>query len=87
MRVLNTVRNVLIIISSTVIGFCWGGGYRLQNVPVEELFVVHHHQGEDESTDIYAYIMRFILFGGAGAVAGAGLSVVTLYVLTKLKKI
>lgn len=80
-------RNALIIIASTVVGFYAGGGYRLQNSPIDELFVIHHSQGDDLSTDIYAYEMMFIFCGGAGAVAGAGLSSLTLYVLTKYKKI
>lgn len=80
-------RNGLIILASTFIGFHTGGGYRLYNTQIEEVFVRHHHhQGEDLSTDIYRFIMLFILCGGAGAVAGAGISGLAIYATTKRKK-
>lgn len=80
-------RNALIIIASTIVGFYAGGGFRLQNASVAEIFVIHHSQGDDLATDISSYVIMFMFCGGAGAVAGAGLSSLTLYVLTKYKKI
>lgn len=79
-------RNALIIVVSTIVGFYAGGGFRLQNAHINELFEIHHSQGDDLATDISSYAMMFIFCGGAGAVAGAGLSSLALYAITKRKK-
>ena len=79
-------RNTLIIVVFTVIGFYAGGGYRLHNTQLGELFVRHHSQGDDLGTDIISYTTMFIFCGGAGAMAGAGLSSLALFALSKRKK-
>ena len=79
-------RTALIILASTVVGFYGGGGYRLHNTQLGELFVRHHSQGDDLGTDVISYTTMFIFCGGAGAVAGAGLSSLALFALAKRKK-
>ena len=81
-----SLRQALIIGVCTVIGFYVGGGFRLQNTPISDIFVVHHHQGEDFSADIIAYTTMFVFFGGLGAVTGAGISTLALFALSKRKK-
>lgn len=78
-------RNGLIILVFTVIGFFIGGGYQLLSTPMDEILHPHRAQGDDIIDDIQAYIISFILRGGIGAVAGAGISSVVLYVATKRK--
>lgn len=80
------MRQALIVLASTLVGFYAGGGYRLHNTQLGELFVRHHSQGDDLGTDIISYTTMFIFCGGAGAVAGAGLSGLALLVLGKRKK-
>lgn len=79
-------RNTLIIVVFTVINFYAGGGYRLHNAQPGELFARHHSQGDDLDTDIIWYTTMFIFCGGAGAVAGAGLSSLALFAPSKRKK-
>lgn len=69
-----------------IVGFYAGGGYRLQNANWSEFFTIHHSQGDDLATDISSYLVTFIFCGGAGAIAGAGLSGLALYALDKRKK-
>jgi len=76
----------LIVVVSTVLGFYAGGGYRLQNTQISDIFVIHHSQGDDLGTDIIAYTTMFIFFGGLGAVTGAGISTLALVALSKRKK-
>jgi len=76
----------LIVVVSTVLGFYAGGGYRLQNTQISDIFVIHHSQGDDLGTDIIAYTTMFTFFGGLGAVTGAGISTLALVALSKRKK-
>lgn len=80
------LRHSLIILASILLGFYIGGGYRLHNTQLGELFVRHHSQGDDLGTDIISYTTMFLFCGGAGAVAGAGLSSLALFALAKRKK-
>lgn len=80
------IRNALIITACTVIGFIAGGGYRLLGSPIDEMFVIHHSQGDDLATDIYAYQMMFIFCGGAGAVGGFTLASLAIFLWTKFRK-
>ena len=80
------MKNALIVLAVTLVCFVAGGGYRLFNTSIEDIIHPHHAQGDDLSTDIYAYEMMFIFCGGAGAVVGAGVSILTLYLLSKRKK-
>lgn len=82
----NLLRQALIILASTLVGFYAGGGYRLQNTPLSEILVVHHSQGDDLGTDIIAYTTMFIYCGGLGAITGAAISTITLFTLSKRKK-
>lgn len=80
-------RNALIIFAFTIIGFYVGGGYRLLGTSFNSLFKIHHSQGDDLATDLYAYTMMFIFCGGAGALTGAGLSSLILFAAANAKKI